>query len=146
MAGVADKMTVIRSMHCKIPDHGQAAYHLFTGYLPTTVMDFPQMGAVVSRQFGSRKNMPPYVAIPDKVSGTGGTGHLSSKYGAFELNADPGGRGEFKVKDFSLPKGVSQRQFDRRRRARAILESRLKRQGVDETQLGTMNEFYQLIF
>jgi hypothetical protein len=143
MAAVADKMTVIRSMHCKIPDHGQAAYHLFTGYLPTTVMDFPQMGAVVSQQFGSRKNMPPYVAIPNKVSGTGGTGHLSSKYGAFELNADPGGRGEFKVKDFSLPGGVSQRQFERRRRARAILESRLRSQGVDDTQLGTMNEFYQ---
>jgi len=87
--------------------------------------------------------MPPYVAIPNKVSGTGGTGHLSSKYGAFELNADPGGRGEFKVKDFSLPGGVSQRQFERRRRARAILESRLRSQGVDDTQLGTMNEFYQ---
>lgn len=143
MAAGADKMTVIRSMHCKIPDHGQAAYHLFTGYIPTTVIDYPQMGAVVSQQFAPRRNMPPYVAIPDKVSSSGGTGYLSSKYGAFELNADPGGRGEFKVKDFSLPQGVSQEQFDRRRRARAILESRLRKKGIDETQLGTMDEFYQ---
>lgn len=143
MAAAADKMTVMRSMHCKIPDHGQAAYHLFTGYIPTTVIDYPQMGAVVSQQFGPRKNMPPYVAIPDKVSSTGGTGYLSSKYGAFELNADPGGRGEFKVKDFSLPDGVSPKQFERRRKARSVLESRLREQGIDETKLGTMDEFYQ---
>ncbi len=155
MAAAADRMTVIRSMHCRIPDHGQAAYHLFTGYVPTTVIDYPQMGAVVSlrhgldrrrvvsQQFGPRHNLPPYVAIPNKVSATGGTGYLSSRFGAFELNADPGGRGEFKVKDFSLPDGVSNEQFQRRRRARAILESRFREQNVDETQLGTMDEFYQ---
>ena len=32
MAAVADKLSIVRSMHCKIPDHGQATYHLFTGY------------------------------------------------------------------------------------------------------------------
>ena len=143
MAQVADKMTVMRSMHCSIPDHGQSTYHLFTGYLPTTVIDYPQMGAVVSQQFGPRRNMPPYVAIPNKVSSSGGTGYLSSKYGVFELNADPGGRGKFKVKDFSLPDGISQKQFDRRRKARAILESRFKKLGVDDARLGTMDEFYQ---
>ena len=37
MAAVADKFTVIRSCNCRIPDHGQATYHLFTGYLPTTI-------------------------------------------------------------------------------------------------------------
>ena len=143
MASVADKLTVIRSMHCKIPDHGQAAYHLFTGYVPTTVIDYPQMGTVISQQYGPQKDFPPYVAIPDKVSSTGGTGYLSSKFGAFELHADPGGREEFKVKDFALPDGVSLEQFERRRSARAILERRLQAQHVDEAQLSTMNEFYE---
>lgn len=143
MAAAADKMTVVRSMHCRIPDHGQATYQLFTGYVPTTVIDFPQMGSVVSQHFGPRQNMPPYVAVPSQSSASGGTGYLSSKYGAFELNADPGGRGEFKVKDFSLPQGVTNEQFDRRRRARAVLESRFQKQRVDESQLGTMDEFYQ---
>ena len=142
-AAVTDKMTVVRSMHCKIPDHGQAAYHLFTGYIPTTVIDFPQMGAVVSQHFGPRKNLPPYVAIPNKVSSTGGTGYLSSKFGAFELNADPGGRSKFQVKDFSLPGDVSQEQFDRRRKARAIIAKKFASDRVDENQLATMDEFYQ---
>ena len=47
------------------------------------------------------------------------------------------------MKNFSLPEGVSQKQFDRRRQARAVLESRFQKLSVDETQLGTMDEFYQ---
>ena len=93
-----------------------------------------------------RKNMPPYVAIPAKTGFSGGTGYLSSKFGVFELNADPGGRGEFKVKDLSISSSVSTRQFERRMKARAILESRLKNQNVDTNQLGTMNQFYQQAF
>lgn len=142
-AKVADKVTIVRSCSCKIPDHNLASYHLFTGYLPTTVIDYPQMGAVVSQHFGPRKNMPPYVAVPDKVSTTGGTGYLSSKYGAFELNADPGARGEFKVQDFSLPEGVSLEQFNRRRSAREIVEQKLRKLEADPDQLNTMDEFYR---
>ena len=143
MARISDKITVVRSMHCKIPDHGQATYHLFTGYLPTTVIDYPQMGSVVAHEYGIQKNMPPYIAIPNRNSFAGGTGYLSSKFGVFELNADPGGRGEFKVKDLSIPDGVSARQFERRTKARALLEASLESRKVDASQLGTMGQFYE---
>lgn len=43
-AAIADKLTVIRSLVGRIPDHQQATYHLFTGYTPTAVIDYPQMG------------------------------------------------------------------------------------------------------
>ena len=146
MAQVADKITIVRSMNCKIPDHGQATYHLFTGYLPTTVIDYPQMGSVIAHEYGSRNDMPPYVAIPNKKSSSGGTGYLSSKYGVFELNADPGGRGEFKVKDLSIPDSISPERFARRKQARAVLESRLADQRIDTNQLGTMNQFYDQVY
>ncbi|MEC9095516.1 MAG: DUF1501 domain-containing protein, partial [Planctomycetota bacterium] len=143
MARISDKITIVRSMHCKIPDHGQATYHLFTGYLPTTVIDYPQMGSVIAHEYGIRNNMPPYIAIPNRNSFAGGTGYLSSKFGVFELNADPGGRGEFKVKDLSIPGGVSARQFERRTKARALLESSLQDKKVDASQLATMGQFYE---
>ena len=98
MANIADKFTVVRSCQCRIPDHGLATYHLFTGYLPTTVIDYPQMGAVVSQHFGPRENMPAYVAVPNQNGFAGGTGYLSSKFGAFQLGADPGDSGPFRVK------------------------------------------------
>src|SRR5689334_22710637 len=71
MTQVSDKITVIRSCHCSIPDHGQAQYHLNTGYLPTTVIDYPQMGSIVSYRFGPRAGLPAYVAIPDVIQATG---------------------------------------------------------------------------
>jgi hypothetical protein len=39
-AAIADKITVVRSLVGRIPDHQQATYHLFTGYTPTAVVNF----------------------------------------------------------------------------------------------------------
>jgi hypothetical protein len=142
-AKVADRITFLRSVVGKIPDHGQATYHLFTGYTPTTVIDYPQMGAVVSQHFGPRKNLPPYVAIPNLQGFAGGTGYLGSKYGAFQLYADPGAKGDFKVRDFSIPAGVSMEQFERRRAGRELVEQHLRKLESDPDKLNTMDEFYR---
>lgn len=143
LAKVADKLTIVRSVVGKIPDHQQATYHLFTGYTPTTVIDYPQMGSVVSHLFGSRKEMPPYVAVPSMRGFEGGTGFLSSKYGPFQLNADPGAKGEFQVRDFSIPKDISMQQFERRKAARDIVESQLRKLDADIDKLNTMDDFYK---
>jgi hypothetical protein len=143
LAGVADKLTVVRSVVGKIPDHQQATYHLFTGYTPTTVIDYPQMGSVVSHLLGSRKEMPPYVAVPSMRGFEGGTGFLSSKYGPFQLNADPGAKGEFKVRDFSIPEGVSMEEFERRQSAREVVEKQLRKLEADTEKLNTMDDFYR---
>ncbi|HQW29135.1 MAG TPA: DUF1501 domain-containing protein [Verrucomicrobiales bacterium] len=143
LSQIADKLTIVRSVVGKIPDHQQATYHLFTGYTPTTVIDYPQMGSVVSHLFGSRKDMPPYVAVPSMRGFEGGTGFLSSKYGPFQLNADPGAKGEFKVRDFSIPEGVSMQEFERRQAAREVVENQLRKLEADADKLNTMDEFYR---
>ncbi len=124
LAQMADKFTVVRSVFGKIPDHGQATYHLFTGYTPSTVIDYPQMGVVVSQQFGPRKDLPPYVAVPGLNAFSGGSGYMSTKYGAFELGSDPGAAG-FKVRDFSLPTGLNEAHFSRRHAARGSRSNRI---------------------
>ena len=97
-AAIADQVTVVRSVVGRIPDHQLATYHLFTGYTPTAVIDFPQMGSIVSHELGGRGDLPPYIAIPNNHSFAGTTGFLSSTFGPFDLNADPGQRG-FKVRE-----------------------------------------------
>lgn len=141
-AKIADKLTVVRSLFGRIPDHGQATYHLFTGYPQTAVIDYPQMGSIVSHELGKRGDLPPYIAIPNKGAYSGGTGFLSSAYGPFELGADPGQSG-YKVRDFALPPEVSPERFDRRLSARKIIERRLKDQQVDPNTRETMDDFYQ---
>ncbi len=89
---------------------------------------------------GKRGDLPPYIAIPKKLTTGGGTGFLSSTYGAFETNADPGKKQ--KVKDFSIPAGT-ERRFDRRLSARQIIEKRLRALEADPATLATMDDFYK---
>jgi hypothetical protein len=140
-AQIADKITVVRAVTGHIPDHAQATYQMFTGYLPTPAIMHPSIGSVVAQEFGPRNNLPAYVGVPN-VPDAGGTGYLSSKFGAFELGADPGQK-NFQVKDISLPKGVTPDRFDRRRTAREALEDHFKTLEANPAELDAMNEFYQ---
>jgi hypothetical protein len=140
-AGIADKITVVRSMTGRIPDHAQATYQMFTGYLPTPAIQHPSLGAVVSEEFGPRQNLPAYVGLPN-VPPAGGTGYLSSKFGAFELGADPGQR-NFQVRDIALPKGITPDRFDRRRTAREALEDHFREVESNPAELDAMGEFYR---
>ena len=140
-AQVADKITVVRSVTGRIPDHAQATYQMFTGYLPTPAIQHPAMGAVVSHEFGPKNNLPAWVGLPNVPVGAG-TGYLSSKYGAFELGADPGQK-DFQVRDISLPKGLSEERFERRRSAREALEDHFRQAEANPAELDAMGEFYQ---
>jgi hypothetical protein len=140
-AQIADKITVIRSITGHIPDHAQATYQMFTGYLPSPAIQHPSLGAVVSEEFGPRNSLPAYVAVPN-VPLQGGTGYLSSKFGAFELGADPGQK-NFQVRDISLPKGITDERFDRRRTAREALEDHFRQVESNPAELDAMGEFYQ---
>jgi hypothetical protein len=140
-AQVADKLTVVRSITGRIPDHAQATYQMFTGYLPTPAIQHPSIGAVVSHEFGSRNNLPAYVGLPN-VPTAGGTGYLSSKFGAFELGADPSQK-NFQVRDISLAKGIDEARFERRRSAREALEDHFRQVESNPAELDAMGEFYQ---
>ena len=72
------------------------------------------MGSVVSHEYGPRNNLPPYVCIPNQPNEFAGTGYLSSSFAPFSLGADPADGG-FKVRDLTLPSGVDDTRFARRR-------------------------------
>jgi hypothetical protein len=141
-AAIADDVTIIRSVVGKIPDHGLATYHLFKGYTPTAVIDYPTMGSIVSHELGGRGVLPPFIAIPNLDSYAATTGFLSSAYGPFELNADPGVKG-FQVRDLSLPNGLPLDRFERRQTARDVIQRRIRRLEADASTLDTMDGFYK---
>ncbi|MBA4067345.1 MAG: DUF1501 domain-containing protein [Isosphaera sp.] len=141
LAGVADKLTVIRSIAGKEADHGRASYTMFTGYRKSPALEHPAMGAVVSHEFGPRKDLPPYVAVPSATE-YGGTGYLGSQFGPFGLGTDPARNG-YKVRDLTLPPGVDDRRFDTRREIRGAVDDHFRYQTGNAEALGAMNEFYQ---
>jgi hypothetical protein len=139
-ASIADKITVIRSMTHGEAAHERGTHNMFTGYKPSPALIFPSMGSVVSHEYGPRNNLPPYVCIPGQPNEFAGTGYLSSSFAPFSLGADPASGG-FQVRDLSLPGGVDEDRFTRRRSAlEAVNDYFAKKEKSDALQ--AMDTFY----
>jgi hypothetical protein len=139
-AKIADKITVCRSMTHGEAAHERGTHNMFTGYKPSPAIKFPSFGSVVSHEYGSRKNLPPYVCVPNVPNEFAGSGYLSSSYGPFGLGSDPA-QGNFKVRDLSLPKEISNDRFSKRRSLLDTVDDHF-RQVEKSDALGAMDKFY----
>ena len=107
----------------------------------------PQPGTDVS-QHGERgqprvrpaNNLPPYVCIPNQPNEFAGTGYLSSSFAPFSLGSDPASGG-FQVRDLSLPGGVDDARFARRRSALDAVNDYFARKEKSDA-LKAMDTFY----
>lgn len=142
MAKVADKICVIRSMNHGEAAHERGNHNMFTGYRPSPATSFPSIGSVISHEFGPRKNLPPYICVPNQPNEFAGTGYLSSMYGPFTLGSDPAADKGFKVRDLTLPGGVDVKRFERRRSLLETVDSHFRTmEQADE--IDAMDSFYQ---
>jgi hypothetical protein len=140
LAKVADKMCVIRSMNHGEAAHERGTHNMFTGYRPSPALKYPSFGSVISHEFGPRKNLPPYVCVPSQPNEFAGTGYLSSMYGPFSIGSDPA-NGGYKVQDLTLPNGVDNSRFDRRRTLLEAVDSHFRNmEKADE--ITAMDTFY----
>jgi hypothetical protein len=139
-AEIADRITVVRSMSHGEAAHERGTHNMFTGYRPSPALIFPSMGSVVSHEYGPKNNMPPYVCIPNQPNEFAGTGYLSSSFAPFSLGSDPAGGG-FKVRDLSLPNGVDDARFGRRRTALQAVNDYFEQKEKSDA-LGAMDTFY----
>lgn len=139
-AKIADKITVIRSMTHGEAAHERGTHNMMTGNRPSPALEYPSIGSVVSHEQGPRKNLPPYVMIPNQ-SQYAGTGYLGSAYGPFSLGSDPASSG-FQVRDLQLPKGIDDKRFAKRRDMRSVVDSHFS--GLEKADvLDGMDSFYQ---
>jgi hypothetical protein len=125
--------------------HGEAAHergthNMFTGYRPSPALKYPSFGSVISHEFGSKNNMPPYVCIPSQPNEFAGSGYLSSAYGPFSLGADPANKG-FQVRDLALPQNVNEDRFSRRRTILQSVDNHFRTLEKSDA-LSAMDSFY----
>src|SRR5207247_10383178 len=55
------KLSVIRSMRTQERNHPQGTIETLCGHRPNPALKFPSLGSMVSKELGSRDNMPPFV-------------------------------------------------------------------------------------
>jgi hypothetical protein len=127
MAKVADKVSIIRSIAHKDPNHGGGNHYMMTG-APTpvpvscgAVVTFhPSFGSMVSYDRGIRSGLPAYMSLP-RVSRSGGPNFLGGEHAPFVVDGNPNNV-KFKVRDVVLPDQVNEFRATSRRQLRQSLD------------------------
>jgi uncharacterized protein (DUF1501 family) len=121
-AGIADKLTVVRSVTHTEAAHERGSHNMLTGYRPSPAVVYPSFGSVVSHELGVRNDLPPYVCIPRAGNGDLGTGYLSSAFGPFSVGGEPSAK-DFEVKDLGPSAALDEARAARRRKMLADLDA-----------------------
>lgn len=131
LAKVADKVSIVRSIWHKDPNHGGGNHYMMTGR-PTPVpvncgafVTFhPSFGSMISYERGVIDGLPPYMSL-GRMSRSGGPHFLGAEHSPFVIKSDPNSSG-FKVRDVVLPKGISEARAGDRRQLRTELDNLLR--------------------
>jgi hypothetical protein len=140
-AEVADKLTIVRSMTHTEVDHSRGEHSMFTGYRPSPSLVYPSLGSVAAQELGPRRDVPPYVCVPNQGSEFLGSGYLSNQFGPFALGADPA-RPNFAVRDLAAPKGVDEARAAERRAWKGLVDEHFATMESDDS-VATMDSFYR---
>ena len=104
LARAAHKLTVVRSICHKDPNHGGGNHYMMTG-APTpvpvgcgaSITFHPSFGSGVSWKRGLKDGLPAYMSLPE-MSRSGGPNFLGAQHAPFIIGGNPNNKG-FKVRD-----------------------------------------------
>ncbi|MEZ6063472.1 MAG: DUF1501 domain-containing protein [Planctomycetaceae bacterium] len=106
VAQVMDHLAPIRSMSTKEGDHARATYFLRTGYLPQGPIQYPSMGAFLSKQLRDEDcDLPSYVSVnPFRAFSPGafGPGFLGPAWSPLVVEGQMAGDGENRTISFDV--------------------------------------------
>ena len=123
-AKVADKFSIVRSLHHDSGDHFTAGHYMLTGRGgvsgANTRGHYPSLGSIATKLCGPRRpGMPAHVAVPYASSiglrpGYFGANYLGLEHNPFETDGDPNNE-KFQVVNLNLPTGLTVNRLEDRR-------------------------------
>lgn len=144
LANLADRFTVIRSLHQASSNHVSATHTFVTGYDRTGTISgppaHPDLSVIINRmRADQQEHMLNYVGIPGQSRG--GPAYLGPAYGPFQVTDDPS-KPDFKVDNLRLPETASQGRVRQRLQLLDQVE-RLRRDLDASGTLQSMDHFRQ---
>jgi hypothetical protein len=153
-AKIADKFSIIRSLHHEDGDHYSAAAKIVTGrggpnganFTP----QFPSIGSIASRVCGPRKNgVPAHVGVPFAMCvgqrpGMFSSTYLGKQYDAFEPGGDPNVP-KYAVQNLDLTPGMTLQRLEDRRQLNAHFD-KIRRDADASGAMDTMDKFNRNAF
>ena len=153
-ARVADKFSIVRSLHHDTGDHFTGGHWMLTGRGGvnglSTAGKYPFFGSMATKVLGPRKEgMPANVAIPYAMSiglrpGYFGGNYLGPQDDPFQTDGDPN-QANFTVQNISLSGGMTEQRLGDRRAMMAQLDQ-LRRELESSKTVEAMNQFDQRAF
>jgi hypothetical protein len=153
-AKIADKFSIIRSLHHNDGDHFGGAHRILTGRPGASGKDqdgkYPGINCIAAKMCGARKpGMPAQVALPHAMTvglrpGYFGGNYLGRQYDPFEPGGDPNAE-KYQVENLGLAAGMTVERLDDRRQLRAHLD-RVRRDADRSGLMDAMDKFDQNAF
>jgi hypothetical protein len=150
LAKTAHKLTIVRSICHKDPNHGGGNHYLMTG-APTPVpvgcgafVSFhPSFGSVTSWTRGVRGGLPAYMSLPN-VSRSGGPNFLGAQHAPFVIGGNPSSKG-FRVRDVAIPQSIAEGRAQSRQQLRTSLDTmeRISAKVADDPTVGFDTFYHQ---
>ncbi|MDG2382550.1 MAG: DUF1501 domain-containing protein [Pirellulaceae bacterium] len=127
LAGITDKLAVIRSVQHNQGNHGAGNHYMMTGAPPRIpvgcgafVSFHPSMGSVTAHERGMQNGMPAYFSLPS-MTRSGGPNFLGANFAPFVVGGDPNNK-NFRLRDVALPHGLTDERFHQRQDLRGIVD------------------------
>ena len=140
LAKCADKFAVLRGVSHTLAAHELGTLYMGTGNRPIASLSFPTFGAVVSKELGSERELPGFVAVPSQ--GNNPTGSLGGEYGPFDTGAAPQPGKAMEVRGLAL-RGVTMTDIDRRQDMVRKYDTAFGSFAKEDKILSGMDEFGQ---
>lgn len=117
-------MVIVRSLASREGDHGRATRFLQTGYISGAGIEYPPLGALVSREIGqAESDLPTFVSIaPSKTLLEPGGGFLGPHHAPLAVGTEARSVADLAVPDLHRPGQVSDASQAERLRLLGVLE------------------------
>jgi hypothetical protein len=111
VAAVSDKLSILRTIFSKDPNHDTARYLLHTGYRTDPSIDHPHLGSLIARELGMTAEGLPGCITVGKDSNSAGSGYLPSELAPLLIE-----KIDNPLEDLKLPQGVNKFRLGDRER------------------------------
>lgn len=111
LAKCADKFAILRGVTHTLAAHELGTEYVNAGSRPIPSLEYPGYGAVVTKELGGPKDLPPFVAIPNSNQRPG---FLGVQYAPLNTTTAPKAGQAFGVRGISLGNGITIEEIERR--------------------------------
>jgi len=138
MAKSFQHFALLRSITHTLAAHELGTLYVNSGNRPINSLDFPSFGAVVSKEMPGRRDLPPFVAIPNTPQRTG---FLGVQYSALSTSDIPKPGKPFGVRGISLGNGLTVADVEKRQHLLADLDKTFRSVDTKSTLLDGLDRF-----